>query len=44
MDYICAQCGTRQTSLSDKDMQCTKCGYRVFLKERPNIKKELGSD
>jgi len=25
-------------------LQCDKCGSRIFVKERPNIKKELGSD
>lgn len=42
--YRCVQCGEPNRSTSSMGLQCDKCGSRIFVKERPNIKKELGSD
>ncbi len=44
MDYRCAQCGEPQRFNNERGLQCDKCGSRIFIKERPNVKKELGSD
>lgn len=44
MQYRCAKCGEPIVNTSSMGLQCDKCGSRIFVKERPNIKKNLKSD
>jgi len=40
-DYKCARCKARIRDVSTIGLQCTVCGYKVFYKERPNVKKSV---
>ncbi|MCL4323455.1 MAG: DNA-directed RNA polymerase subunit P [Candidatus Thermoplasmatota archaeon] len=43
MQYKCIRCGRiLEKSLGTNEIEC-ECGSRVFLKERPNIEKEVNS-
>ncbi|MCQ2070695.1 MAG: DNA-directed RNA polymerase subunit P [archaeon] len=42
--YRCAKCGESNRAISNIGLQCDKCGSRIFVKERPNIRKVLKSD
>ncbi|MGA1821608.1 MAG: DNA-directed RNA polymerase subunit P [Thermoplasmatota archaeon] len=40
--YKCGRCGEKLiTEFSPIGIQCSKCGYKIFYKERPNRKKVL---
>ncbi|HDI46749.1 MAG TPA: DNA-directed RNA polymerase subunit P [Candidatus Methanomethylia archaeon] len=40
MPYICARCGREVTPEELEKFQCL-CGYRVFIKVRPAVVKEV---
>ena len=44
MQYRCAKCGEPIVNTNAMALQCDKCGSKIFIKERPNIKKVLKSD
>ncbi|AGI47333.1 hypothetical protein TALC_00324 [Thermoplasmatales archaeon BRNA1] len=44
MQYRCAKCGETIVNTNTMGLQCDKCGSKIFIKERPNIKKTLKSD
>jgi len=40
--YKCARCKERTTlNVNMLNLECEKCGCKIFYKERPNIKKEI---
>ena len=40
--YNCGRCGEKLiTEFSPIGIQCSKCGYKIFYKERPNRKKVI---
>ena len=42
MMYKCARCKEPiRSNVSTIGIQCEKCGYRIFYKERPNVKKVI---
>ncbi|MDC7951066.1 DNA-directed RNA polymerase subunit P [Methanomassiliicoccaceae archaeon COG_1] len=42
--YRCAKCNEPIRNMTSIGLQCDKCGSRIFVKERPNVKKILKSD
>ncbi|MDD7424376.1 MAG: DNA-directed RNA polymerase subunit P [Candidatus Methanomethylophilaceae archaeon] len=40
--YRCSKCN--EPIRDTKNLQCERCGSKIFYKERPNIKKVLKSD
>lgn len=42
--YRCAKCNKPIQETNTMGVQCDKCGSRIFIKERPNVKKTLKSD
>jgi len=42
-DYRCAKCNEPLNS-SSMGLQCEKCGYKIFFKDRPVDKKVYKSD
>ena len=43
MAYKCLHCGAEIKSI-DKFVRCPYCGYRIVIKERPQIAKEVKTD
>lgn len=44
-EYRCAKCNEPLNSIaSDLGLQCEKCGYKIFFKDRPNDKKVYSTD
>jgi DNA-directed RNA polymerase subunit RPC12/RpoP len=43
MAYVCAHCG-KQIKQFDSFVRCTYCGFRILVKKRPNIAKEVSTD
>lgn len=43
MAYICPKCGRKQKQL-DNNVRCGYCGYRIIIKGRPNISREVSTD
>lgn len=40
--YKCLRCGEPHKASPDStDMVCDRCGSRMFVKERPNVRKKL---
>lgn len=40
--YRCAKCKERiRGDITTVGIQCTKCGSKIFYKERPNVKKTI---
>jgi DNA-directed RNA polymerase subunit P len=40
--YKCAKCKEpMRTDISAVDIQCEKCGSKIFYKERPNVRKVI---
>ena len=42
--YRCAKCNEPISDVKAVSLQCEKCGYKIFFKERPNEKKTLKTD
>ncbi|MGC8586075.1 MAG: DNA-directed RNA polymerase subunit P [Candidatus Micrarchaeia archaeon] len=43
MAYVCAHCG-KKIKDPGQFIRCPYCGYRVLIKARPNIPKEVSTD
>ncbi|MGI0134613.1 MAG: DNA-directed RNA polymerase subunit P [Candidatus Micrarchaeaceae archaeon] len=43
MAYVCAYCGKKIKTL-DNFVRCTYCGYRILIKGRPNLAREITTD
>ena len=43
MAYICAHCGKKIKEI-DQSVRCPYCGYRVLVKARPNIPRDVKTD
>jgi DNA-directed RNA polymerase subunit RPC12/RpoP len=43
MAYICAYCGKKIKQL-DNFIRCSYCGYRILVKSRPNLAREVSTD
>lgn len=43
MAYVCAYCGKKIKQL-DNFVRCTYCGYRILIKGRPNLSREITTD
>ena len=40
--YKCLRCGEPvRSGVNTVGLQCDKCGSKIFVKERPNVKKQL---
>jgi len=40
MDYRCARCKEPiKTDIGVVGIQCDNCGFKIFIKERPNMRK-----
>ncbi len=40
--YKCIRCGEpARSGVNTVGLQCDKCGSKIFVKERPNVKKQL---
>lgn len=40
--YKCGNCGEPiRSDINNVGIQCEKCGSKIFIKERPNMKKVL---
>ena len=42
--YRCGNCNEPIRNVNASELQCEKCGSKIFYKERPNVKKVLKSD
>lgn len=42
--YRCAKCNEPIREMNMIGLQCDKCGSKIFIKERPNVKKTIKSD
>jgi DNA-directed RNA polymerase subunit P len=42
-EYRCAKCNEPQ-NVNSLGLQCEKCGYKIFLKDRPVDKKVYNTD
>ncbi len=43
MAYVCAYCGKKVKQL-EGFIRCTYCGYRILIKSRPSIAREVPAD
>ena len=43
MAYVCAYCGKKQKQI-DGFIRCGYCGYRILVKSRPNLAREVSTD
>ncbi|MCL4381472.1 DNA-directed RNA polymerase subunit P [Candidatus Marsarchaeota archaeon] len=43
MTYVCAQC-KKKLAQEEGALRCPYCGSRIFVKERPNIPREVSTD
>lgn len=43
MAYICARCGKKQKQ-TDNFVRCSYCGYRILVKSRPNLSREIPTE
>ncbi|MEW5759435.1 MAG: DNA-directed RNA polymerase subunit P [Candidatus Thermoplasmatota archaeon] len=40
--YKCAYCNEKiVVDINTVGVKCAKCGFRIFIKERPNVKKVI---
>ena len=42
--YRCARCGEPNRNINNVGNQCERCGSKIFVKERTNVKKVLRSE
>jgi DNA-directed RNA polymerase subunit RPC12/RpoP len=43
MVYVCAHCGKKVKQL-DNYVRCSYCGYKVLVKARPSVPREVSTD
>jgi DNA-directed RNA polymerase subunit RPC12/RpoP len=43
MAYVCAYCGKKAKQL-DNFIRCSYCGYRILIKGRTNLAREVTTD
>ena len=44
MAYVCMHCGREVKTIEKSTVRCPYCGYRVMVKKRSSIAKEVSTD
>ncbi|MEM0201088.1 MAG: hypothetical protein QXD23_01660 [Candidatus Micrarchaeaceae archaeon] len=44
MAYVCMHCGKELKTLEKNTIRCSYCGYRVLVKKRSSLTKEVSTD
>lgn len=44
MGYVCMHCGKETKALERTSVRCTYCGYRVMIKKRSSLSREVPTD